>query len=337
MVQQAQVEETVSQNQKGDGGFISIPVSALQTDTVTQFDLYIRAKQGQAPVLYRKADLPFSEEAWARLRERNVGVLWIPSSQNRAYRMYLEQNLGSILSDRSIPLEERSELLYQSAQDLVKDALADPRAKDLMGRSGAMVEHMVQFMYREGRSFHSLMRVTSFDYYTYTHSINVFVFSTAFAQALGHDEKTVTELGQGALLHDLGKSLIDDSILNCKGKLAPEQWAVMQKHPVFGHELLKEQGVDSDIVCDVTRHHHCKLNGKGYPDHLRGEQVSHWCRIVTICDIFDALTTRRSYKEAMPTFEALRLMKDEMSDELDPELFGRFVKLMAKPNGSKRH
>lgn len=330
-MEQAHVEEKSTTAGEEEADFIAIPVSALQSDTVTQFDLYIRGK-GETPVLYRSADLPFSEEAWARLHERKIGVLWIPSSQSRAYRLYLEANLGAILSDRSVPLEERSELLYQSAQGLVKEVLQDPRAGDLMQRSGTMVEHMVQFMFREGRSFYHLMRVTSFDYYTYTHSVNVFVFATALAQSMGHPEEEVAEFGQGALLHDLGKSLIDDTILNCPGRLTPEQWEVMRKHPIYGHELLKEQGVESEVICDVTRHHHCKLNGKGYPDGLRNDEISEWCRIVTVCDIFDALTTRRSYKDAMQSFEALRLMKEEMSDELDRDVFHQFVKLMAKPD-----
>ena len=333
MGESAHLEGAVGSGMEAQG-FIAIPVSLLQTDTVTQFDLYIRGKDDNS-VLYRKANLPFSEEAWARLGERNIGLLWIPSSQNQAYRMYVEEHLGSILADSSIALEERSQLLYQSAQDLVKDVLEDPRSGDIIARSGAMVEHMVQFMYRDSRAFHQLMRVTSFDYYTYTHSVNVFVFATAFAQALGYDEAAVEEFGQGALLHDIGKSQIDDSILNCAGKLSAEQWQIMKQHPVYGHQLLEEQGVESDVVYDVVRHHHCKLNGGGYPDALRADEISQWARILTICDVFDALTTRRSYKDAMPSFDALRLMKEKMSDELDQNHFFQFVKLMAKPGKSR--
>ena len=81
----------------------------------------------------------------------------------------------------------------------------------------------------------------------------------------------------------------------------------------------------------MTRHHHEKLNGRGYPDGLSGEEISHWARISTIADIFDALTTKRSYKDAMDTFFALQFMKEKMWDELDHGYFMAFVSMMAKP------
>lgn len=310
-------------------GYVPVPVSTLQRDTITTFDLYIRARAGEAPVLYRKADLPFSQEAWNRLRERKVGVVWIRSDQGTLYRGYVEKNIGVILADRSIPVEHRSALLYDSAQSLVQEVLADPRSGELLQRSADMVLHMVRFMFDEGHSFQALMRVTSFDYYTYTHCVDVFVYSTALAQRLGFSEKEVREFGQGALLHDVGKSLIDPEVLNCRGKLSDDQWRVMKMHPIYGYELLKEQGVTSQVVLDVTRHHHEKLTGAGYPDQLSNGQISPYVRIAAMTDVFCALTTRRPYKDAMSTFSSLQLMKEKMLEELDAELFGTFVKLMA--------
>lgn len=306
---------------------IPIPVSSLRLDMVAGFELYLPVK-GLEPVLYRGADLPFTEEARARLAEAKHDTVLIRASDQAAYNRYLEQNLGSILNDASLPMEQRATALYQCSQNLVKEVMADPRAGEVLERTGNVVSHTVDLLFRESTSFQHLMKVTSYDYYTYTHSVNVFVFSTALAQRLGHTPEDLRTFGQAALLHDIGKSRINPDIVNARGKLSNEQWQEMRLHTVYGEEILRAQGVTDPVILDVTRHHHEKLNGKGYPDGLQGDEVSRWTRICTIADIFDALTTRRSYKEAMNSFPGLQFMREHMSDELDPGFFREFVLLM---------
>ncbi len=109
----------------------------------------------------------------------------------------------------------------------------------------------------------------------------------------------------------------------------------MKYHPVHGYNLLRDHGLKDGIILDVTRHHHEKLTGKGYPDSLPADEISMFARMSTISDIFDALTTRRSYKEALPSFDALRLMKGEMANELDRDLFEKFVEMMGNPSEEK--
>jgi HD-GYP domain-containing protein (c-di-GMP phosphodiesterase class II) len=96
---------------------------------------------------------------------------------------------------------------------------------------------------------------------------------------------------------------------------------------------MAEHGGLADVALDVTRHHHEKLSGSGYPDGLAGGEILPPVRICTIADIFDALTTRRSYKDAMGSFPALKLMRDELLDEIDRDLFQIFVEMMANPRG----
>ncbi len=314
-------------------GYFRVPVSSLRVDAVANFELYIQPRPDAVPVLYRARDLAFTEEARQRLIDHSVGALFVPTGQRAEYRHYVEKNLTAIVSDEDIPVEERSDLLYDSAQNIVHDILEDPRSGDVLPPSENLVQGTIDFLFKEGRSFHCLMQVTSYDYYTYTHSVNVFVFSTALAQKLGIEGQELFEFGQGALLHDVGKSLVPNEVVNAKGGLTEEQWAEMKLHPVHGYNILKEQGVESEIILDVTRHHHEKLNGRGYPDGLAGDAVSKWARICTIADIFDALTTRRSYKEAMNSFPGLQFMREHMEDEIDPEFFRVFVGLMGSTAG----
>ena len=313
--------------------YIPIPVASLRLDKIADFELYLDAKSA-VPVLYRGAHTHFTPDDAARLREARIETLLIRAGDSPAYHRYLENHLGAILTDSTLPMNQRATTLYQCSQNLVKEVLSDPRSGEMMQRTGGLVAHTVDFLFKESTSFENLIQVTSYDYYTYTHSVNVFVFATALAQRLGHSEEEIKLFGQGALLHDVGKSKISPDIVNARGKLTNEQWQEMRLHTVYGYDILIEQGVTDPVILDVTRHHHEKLNGKGYPDGLAGDQISKWARMCTIADIFDALTTRRSYKEAMHSFPGLQFMREHMNDEIDQQYFRAFVGLMGRPGAS---
>jgi putative nucleotidyltransferase with HDIG domain len=307
--------------------FVAIRISSLCLNTILDFDIYLSMGKGRAPVLYRNKDLPFLSATRDRLVDNGVNEVLIPPAQRSRYERYVERNLKAIVENDSISADEKADIIYSSARHIMKELMEDPRSGDLVPRSASFVEASTQFLFHESNVLENLLRVSSYDYYTYTHSVNVFFFSTSLAQNQGYDQKDVEYFGKGALLHDIGKSLIDPHIVNCRGKLQPHQWEVMKQHPSLGYELLqKSYGFDGDA--SVVRNHHEKLTGKGYPDGLTEPEISEFSRMVTISDIFDALTTRRSYKDAQESFSALHLMKDEMGEELDPSLFQAFVKMM---------
>jgi putative nucleotidyltransferase with HDIG domain len=316
-------------------GFISIPVRTLQSHLVTDFALWHQPRPGAPLVLYRGPDQPFTEEVRDRLEAHNVSRLYVPIEDRNKLRLYIEQNMEQLLGDSSLPVEQRSEMMYESAQGLVRDALEDPRSVNLMQRCSDTVPHMIDFLYKEGQSFSCLLKVCSHDYYTYTHSVNVFTYGIALAHHMGFTRREVEMFGQGALLHDIGKSGLPLDVIHSPTCLTDDQWELMRQHPVIGYDILVEQGVKQPVVLDVTRHHHEKLNGKGYPDRLAGKEISVFARMCTIADIFDALTTRRSYKEARRSFESLQFMRAHMSDEIDMEIFKAFVELMGQQEASK--
>ena len=313
-------------------GFFPIRISSIRLDTVTDFDLYIQEHNQAKPILYRERDLSFDEEAASRLRSNGVDTLYVSGNQAKEYKAYIERNLKDILNDSNLPMSERSALLYNSSISVVKDIMDDPRSHGIVQRSELLVENTVSFVFNKTNAFKHLLDVTSFDYYTYTHCVNVFVFSISLARRLGYTEESGISLGKGALLHDVGKCQIDPAIVNARGKLTAKQFDQMKNHPLFGYRILQSQGVTDKVQLDIVRHHHEKLTGKGYPDGVGPDALSREVRICTIADIFDALTTRRSYKAALPSFPALRLMRDEMTQDLDPEAFRTFVGMMGNPS-----
>ncbi len=310
--------------------YIPIEVSSLRTNTVTGFDLYHQVGADQPLVLYREQNLAFTDETRVRLQEHKVDMLYVDSEQHEQYRQYVEANLLPIMSDDSIEMETKSEILYSSALGLVEGVLQDPRSGSAIKRSKALVEGTVSFMFNEKTAFQHLLKVCSYDYTTYAHCVNVFVYSVALAQRLGYeDEEQLHEIGKGALLHDIGKSVIDPNILKCEDKLTINQWETLMRHTVYGAKILSGAGGVSSVTIDIVRHHHEKLNGKGYPDGLRGDKISAFARIVGIADIFDALTTNRPQRKAWGTFDALKIMRGQMAKELDPEILNVFIKMLA--------
>ena len=125
---------------------------------------------------------------------------------------------------------------------VVRDAIEHTDSQNTLRRSAAMVHEMVEFMLGNPASFAILINMTSFDYFVYTHSVNVFVFSTFLAQRAGLPRNEIEELARGALLHDIGKARLDEAILLCKGKLTDEQWAEMRRHTLYSLELLLKRG-----------------------------------------------------------------------------------------------
>ena len=314
-----------------EGTFLPVRITSLVVGAVTDFNLYTRPHEDAPPVLYREQNLAFTAEDRIRLQESGVVELFVTEADETKFRHYIESNLSAILLDKAKDSEEKASLAYYCSQGLVADVFNDPRSTESIERSKTLVQNMAEFMFQDESSLSNLMRLMSFDYYTYTHSVNVFVFSLSLAHHCGIDNvEALRELGEGALLHDIGKSQLDPELVAYEGTYTEEQYEQMKRHTVLGYELLKEQGCFSPIMLSIVRSHHERVNGTGYPDGLKGDEINPFVRICAIAEIFDSMTTRRPYKEAAKSFNALSLMRDEIREEIDPIYFKAFVEMLGK-------
>lgn len=312
--------------------YYPVPLHSLRINTTTNFDMYMKRygkNSEERFVLYRKKSIPFTEQNRNTLTDHGTEELYIDTSDKKEYQLYLETNLESIIADESVPLEEKSSIAYTCATGLVEDLLENPRSGEHIHRSKEVISNLTTYLLGESDAFFSLLATTSFDYYTYTHSVNVSVFGIALAHRLGrYSADEINTMGSGLIVHDIGKSLMDQSILNKPGKLSEREWGIMKEHPENGVMLLRETGLTSEEALIIVENHHEKLDGSGYPHGLQGDAIHPYARIAAVADIFDALTTKRSYKPAEGSFPALRIMRDEMIDLIDQELFKEFVQLM---------
>ena len=173
-----------------------------------------------------------------------------------------------------------------------------------------------------------LLQLKEFDQYTTTHSLNVAVLSMAFAEFMGLATTDVRTFGIAALLHDIGKVKIPLDVLTKPGRLTDEERALMNEHPAAGARMLLEVKEDLDLAVVVAYEHHIMINGGGYPVLHYARDCHHASKLVHVCDVYDALRTRRPYREAWSFEKTLGYLQERSGLEFDPALCDAFVRMM---------
>lgn len=191
----------------------------------------------------------------------------------------------------------------------------------------ALIADMSDSITRNPGALISLARLKTADDYTYMHSVAVAALMMALARHLGMSEAAVHIAGTAGLMHDLGKAKMPLEVLNKPGKLTDEEFAIMRAHPVHSHAMLKDSGLHPQAL-DACLHHHEKMDGTGYPSRLKGEQISVLARMTAVCDVYDAITSNRPYKNGWDPSESLRRMAEWSKDHFDARIFQAFVKTM---------
>lgn len=169
-----------------------------------------------------------------------------------------------------------------------------------------------------------VVRTENKDTYTAGHTFRVTMYALKLAEEMKLKPEQLRIIVQGGLLHDVGKINIPDSILNKPGKLTPEERAIIEKHPVIGYEMCKKLGFMKEEL-SIVRSHHEKWDGSGYPDRLRGEEISLYARIAAVADVYDALTSDRSYRKAWSHYDAMKLIKENKGTHFDPQCVDAWV------------
>ncbi len=194
-----------------------------------------------------------------------------------------------------------------------------------MARLMPVVAELSAEIERTASSIISLLRMRSRDEYTYVHSVAVSALMMNLARTLKLDPALLDGIGMAGLLHDVGKIAMPEAILNKPGQLTSEEFAVMKRHPGAGGRILQGEKSIPEVALDVCLNHHERMDGSGYPLGRTGENLSLPARMGAICDVYDALTSDRAYKDAWPPQQALAEMQ-RWKGHFDPELLTAFVR-----------
>jgi len=163
------------------------------------------------------------------------------------------------------------------------------------------------------------------DDYTYKHSVNVAVLSILTAKSMNYDDQSIFKIGLGALLHDIGKANVKGKLVQKEEKLSDSEVKEMMKHPEYGYEIVKDIESLPYMTKQIVRFHHEKLDGSGYPLGIENIEIPEYIRIVTLCDMYDAMTTNRSYRKKMPIHVALEILMRDAVYKIDANVYRHFT------------
>jgi putative nucleotidyltransferase with HDIG domain len=301
------------------GEYISARISQL--NFYRNIPLYTKAPNDNH-ILYKPAGITLGEmriaeglhprELYIRQSDKITGIQEAQKGFNRQLEL-------DVMSGNSIKVKE-------TLVTVVEETLAEPRSGSLEGMSDT-VGVIVSGYSRDSGIIKNLIDLSSKDYSSTIHSINVMALALKFAFHIYFAPEEAKLLGLCGLLHDVGKTRIDDEILTAPRKLTDDEFAEMRRHTIYGYNILNECKFGNSEIADCALNHHEKIDGSGYPN---GKiRISRMSQIIGIIDCYEALTNDdRPYRNAMDAYEALStiIMKDVNSGKFDKELYAQLIK-----------
>jgi HD-GYP domain-containing protein (c-di-GMP phosphodiesterase class II) len=323
-------------------GRVSVPLSQLPLDAELDCDIYAGSN------LLLRAGAKLTAQLVASLAKRGLQEIQVsaqsvlapapqaalPAGGPGAFDAILA-TAAQIYQAHGIETAVPEEMLSQATDHVehIFDEIEKGQSVALEELRGTVSTMVAQFLTRPTFAV-KLMDLENFDRYTYRHSINVGLLMLSVVQDWYKHEEQLIDVVYGALLHDVGKARVGFEIINKAGKLDESEWQLMRMHPVWSEELMRDTDA-SPTARAIARWHHERLDGTGYPDGLRAEQMVREVRLSGIVDVYDALTTKRSYKAKMDFGAAIGLIVQDCGKHFDPVLANQFIRRMGRyPVGS---
>lgn len=232
--------------------------------------------------------------------------------------------------------ENQLQNVYQTTSELMEAIFFEKSEILPLSALDACVNALVHCLNRdESDVMPIVLRMLPETYTTHHHSTNVAIFSIILGRSAGLTKESLYEVAYAGLLHDIGKMRIEESILVKPTYLEEDEVELIQHHSNFGLEVLQNNGIANPRILDAVHHHHEKLDGQGYPARLRGKMIPKFARIIGMCDVFDALTTQRTFRSNYTSYEALIVIKQQMADQFDEKYTDTFIRLLGSPKKGK--
>ncbi len=301
-------------------------LSVLSASKKREFDIYIVNET--KPVLLLSKDTPLEKKSPIFQNNQNR-LIYIPSNQLSFYKHLVSDSLDDIIEDKTISKPSKMYAIYISLTSQL-ETLMDSGNLALANDIFKGVSHLIANALNDTSSISIFLSFIKNDVYNIsTHMFNVGTYATMLTKILYPDISNIQleKLAKGYFMHDIGMLKIDKKIVNKKGKYTKEEYEEIKKHPQTGVEIIKNdlKITDPNTIKIVLQHHERK-DGSGYPSGIT--DINRFAKICAMCDIFDAITSKREYKDNTPktTFEALKENRDFFIEEFNKEHYEAFVK-----------
>lgn len=308
--------------------YIRVRINSIPAGQPVPFDLFVQI--GEKHIHYLRKGDSITAAKLQSFDQKAPESFYVLSNEIQMYKEFIhDQIYGDVL----LP-EQKALVLRESSMALVEELFESPDIERALNESKQIIDSFIDFMGTDPAAMAHLVGLSSHDFYTYNHSLDVSVYCLGIGQAAGYSGDDLHELGIGGLFHDIGKRNVPIEIITKKGGLDDSEWAQMQKHPQYGLILLEEQGVTEAVKACCFEHHESFL-GNGYPQGLSGPEIHHMARITAIADTYDAMTTKRSYNTPMRPTDAVEMIRTKLANRYDPDLLKALYEVLFKMQENK--
>jgi HD-GYP domain-containing protein (c-di-GMP phosphodiesterase class II) len=311
------------------GAFTCVPLSVFRLQRNVGVNLYFKPDNESTPVLYRGSSIPISDTDIDDLKGRGHRALYVASADFVEFGQSLSNSLEDALDDDSIPAEERFAFLQSAAAVEVTAAFNTIKCDRFVTLAQGLAKQISTLLEHNALVPRKLFAMVQHDFYTFTHLTNVAGFATLLAEKLGYTDPLVKEqITAGALLHDIGKRFIPATLLCKKGVLSKDEWDVIKSHPQLGYEDLCDRKDLNEGQLLMVYSHHEKIDGKGYPVGMVGDEIHPWAKLLAVVDVFDAITSLRPYRTPMKLSEGLVYIERHAGTHFESEMARCWISAM---------
>lgn len=312
-------------------GYVPLASSVLRCLGDTELDLFFWNTVNDRPVLFRDGSSPIDPGRIDDLLQKCGDYLYIRSGDFEDACQCVLASLESIMADEAIAPQGRFELMQTALSFEVEKTLKtiDPGEYiELVDRVGGQIRNLVG-----GNNVlpSDLFAIARHDSHTFSHVTNVAGYAVVLAEAIGiSDPLELDEIAVGAMLHDMGKRFIPNSVLTKASRLDDQERVAIQEHPLLGYEDLAQREDVTHAQRMMVYQHHEHIDGGGYPVRVLGDEIHPWAKLLSIVDVFDALTGRRPYRKPMRRSEATQFIAERAGTQFDKEMARCWVSVINK-------
>lgn len=327
-------------------GFLPVSLEHLPIDSLRGMDTYIRIRPetlnlGSGPAiegyrLYCSADIRFTDFHRARLIEHGLKFVYLRIADQSRFRRQVAERLEQVAASGAAP--EAATIIYETSIELMNELLADPETLANSPKLEQLSRGVTTFALKNPGAFEHLFAASHHDFYTATHMVNVGTWMVPLAVEMGiTDQSELNLICRAGLVHDMGKIGVPEEVLNKSGKLSDQEWQTIRAHPQAGYDYLQKFGGIDEKILRVTLEHHERMDGTGYPQSLKSDQIHLYSRICAVVDSFDAMTAFRPFKtHTMGVGEAMAIMEKEAGTKYDKDVMAAWARLVA-PAAKQSH
>ena len=309
--------------------YLKIRLNSIHPSAPVPFDIFVSINDRL--IHYLRSGDQITAEKIQNFEKKAPDNFFIYHSEKSNYKQYIHRQMDS----EQINSHEKAVILRESSLALVEELYESPDVSKALAESKDIIHSFISFMDEDPEAMGHLIGLSSHDFYTYNHSLDVGIYSLGLGHVCGYSGDDLKELGEGALFHDIGKRHVSVDIICKDGPLDDVEWAQMQRHPEYGLMILEKEGASEGVKACCFEHHE-SFAGNGYPQQLEGDEIHPMARIVAITDTYDALTTKRTYNEPMAPTQALEFMNQKLRGRYDDDLMKAMYSILFKMNEVSR-